>query len=160
MSTLPTPSLRLSNPTSACPHPVRGCRTPHLHAHTQFKADLSHLCMRARSSRQLNFTHTLFKYVHPAHTQFEAVEPHLCMPTLCTRLSNPTSPCPHPVRGCRNPPLLSNPTSACPYPVHGRTPLLHAHTQFKTVEPHLCMPTPSSRLSIPTSPCPNPVQGF
>ena len=49
------------------------------------------------------------------------VEPHLHMPTPSSRLSNPSSTCPHPVQGCRTPPL-------------------HAHTQFKAVEPHLCMP--------------------
>ena len=47
---------------------------------------------------------------------------------------------------------LLNSTSACPQPVPGcRTPPRHAHTQFNAVELHLCMPTPSSRLSNHTS---------
>ena len=48
-----------------------------------------------------------------------------------------------------------------------RTPPPHAHTQFKAVEPHLCMPAPSLNptsacphpVSNPTSACPHPVQG-
>ncbi len=153
---MPTPSSRLSNPTSACPH--------------------CHLCLPIPSSRLSNSAcqhpvhPNLFMCPHPV----QGCPPQsLYVPTPQFRrtpplhahtLSNPTSACPHPVQGCRTPPLYahtqfkavkpqslyaSRPTSACPHPVQGcRTPPLHAHTQFKAVEPHLCMPTPSSRLSI------------
>ena len=76
---MPIPSSRLSNPASACPHPVQGSLIPPLHASTQFKP---HLCMPTPS-----------------------VKPNLCMPTPSSRLSNPASACPHPVQGSLIPPL-------------------------------------------------------
>ncbi len=85
---MPTPSSRLLNPNSACPHPVQGYRTPPLHAHTQFKAVEPHLCM-----------------VQGGRTPSLAANPNLFMPTPSSRLSNPTSACPHPVQGCQTPPL-------------------------------------------------------
>ena len=153
---MPAPSL---NPTSAYPYPVQGCRTKPLHAHTQFKAVESHLCMPTPSSRlSSECPHSV-----------QGCQTLLHMPAPSSRQSNPTSACPHPVQG---PPLnahtqfkavkpllhmptpssrLSSPISACPHP------------QFKAVEPKphpveglLFMHTPSSRQSNPTSACPHP----
>ncbi len=132
------PCISIStNPTSAYPHPVEGCRTPPLHAHTQFKATSA--CPHPVQGCRTPPLH--------AHTQFKAVYCHLCLPIPSSRLSN--FACQHhPVQGCP-PQSLYVPT-----PQFRRTPPLHAHTQFKAVEPHLCMPTPSSR-----SACQHPVQG-
>jgi hypothetical protein len=76
---MPTPSSRLSNSTSACPHPVQGCQI-------QLKAVEPCLCMQGPLH-----PHTLFKagepsskLLNPAYTQFN-------------RLLTPTSACQHPL---------------------------------------------------------------
>lgn len=44
------PSSRLSNPTSACTHPVQDCQTQHLNACTQFKTLEPDICMQLTDS--------------------------------------------------------------------------------------------------------------
>jgi hypothetical protein len=87
-----TPSSRLWNPTSACPHPVQGCRTPLQHAHTQFKAVEPILCYPHQ------FQGSRTPLLH-AHTQFKAVESLQCMPTPISRLQGYTPPPLHEVGG-------------------------------------------------------------
>jgi hypothetical protein len=109
---------------------------------------------------------TCMSHDHAVHES----KPLLCMSTPSSRLSNPTSACPHPVQGCRTllrmptpssrhlnpssacPPHtqfnassacthpLSNPTSTCSHPVQ-------CYRTPQAVKPHLCKPTPSSRQS-------------
>ncbi len=90
LSNSPTPSSRLSNLLSECPHPVRDCQTLSLHAHTQFETVELPLCMPTPST---HLTHpvrdcqTPSLHVHMC-TQFDTVELILC---------------PHTVRHCRTP---------------------------------------------------------